>query len=117
MMPVVRQRAEAAEGGQSLSRAAPSPWWQHSAAELGLGAPVVMELAEGDAMVVDYRTFRRGGANVSSKLRAQLLRTACDSERRAMISVMPYLASEPEPRSPSPGVRGGTGTGGGAQGD
>ena len=62
--------ADAAAGGQSLERAAPSPWWQHSATELGLGVPLAMELGTGDAMLVDYRTFHRGGANVSSHFRA-----------------------------------------------
>jgi hypothetical protein len=52
---VRHMQAEAEAEGQSLERAAPSPWWQHSAAKLGLGAPVAMELGAGDAMLVDYR--------------------------------------------------------------
>ena len=86
-------QAEAAAGGQRLSRAAPSAWWQHSAAELGLGAPVAMELAEGDAMLVDYRTFHRGGANVSSKLRAQLYATFVEDRDPARASHTSYSLS------------------------
>ena len=83
---VRHMHAEAAAEGQSLEPAAPSPWWQHSAAELGLGAPVAMELGAGDVMLVDYRTFHCGGANVSSKLRAQLYATFVEDRDPARAS-------------------------------
>jgi len=87
---VRHMQAEAEAEGQSLERAAPSPWWQHSAAKLGLGAPVAMELGAGDAMLVDYRTFHRGGANVSSKLRAQLYATFVEDRDPARASHTSY---------------------------
>ena len=44
----------------------------------------------GDAMLVDYRTFHRGGANVSSKLRAQLYATFVEDRDPARASHTSY---------------------------
>ncbi|CAH0375954.1 unnamed protein product [Pelagomonas calceolata] len=52
-----------------------SPWAKCSPSELGLGAPVCLELRTGDVALMDYRCFHRGGANVSEDLRCVLYAT------------------------------------------
>ena len=52
-----------------------SPWSKFSPSELGLGAPVCLEMSVGDVALMDYRCFHRGGANASEDLRCVLYAT------------------------------------------
>eukprot|EP00964_Phaeocystis_antarctica_P074341 scaffold45699_cov75-Phaeocystis_antarctica.AAC.1 len=52
-----------------------------------------MELDTGDAMLVDYRTFHRGGANTSSQLRAQLYATFVEDRDPASATHTSYSLS------------------------
>jgi len=52
-----------------------SPWSKFSPSELGLGAPVCLELKAGDVAFMDYRCFHQGGANTSEDLRCVMYAT------------------------------------------
>ena len=52
-----------------------SPWSKFSPSELGLGAPVCLELKAGDVLLMDYRCFHNGGANHSDELRCVMYAT------------------------------------------
>jgi len=52
-----------------------SPWSKFSPSDLGLGAPVCLEMSVGDVALMDYRCFHRGGANASEDLRCVLYAT------------------------------------------
>ena len=52
-----------------------SPWSKFSPSELGLGAPVCLELKAGDVALMDYRCFHNGGANASEDLRCVMYAT------------------------------------------
>ena len=52
-----------------------SPWAKFSPSELGLGAPVCLELKAGDVTLMDYRCFHRGGANASDEVRCVMYAT------------------------------------------
>jgi len=52
-----------------------SPWARFSEVDLGLGTPRSMEMSAGDALLMDYRCFHRGGANASEDLRCVLYAT------------------------------------------
>ena len=52
-----------------------SPWSKFAPSDLGLGAPVCLELKAGDVALMDYRCFHRGGANASEDLRCVLYAT------------------------------------------
>ena len=52
-----------------------SPWSKFAPSDLGLGAPVCLELKAGDVALMDYRCFHRGGANASEDLRCVMYAT------------------------------------------
>ena len=52
-----------------------SPWSKFSPSELGLGAPVCLEMRAGDVVLMDHRCFHNGGANVSDEVRCVLYAT------------------------------------------
>ena len=52
-----------------------SPWSKFAPSELGLGAPVCLELKAGDVALMDYRCFHNGGANTSEDLRCVMYAT------------------------------------------
>ena len=48
---------------------------RESVADLGLDPPVAVEMAAGDAFLIDLRSFHFGSANTSKRTRAQLSAT------------------------------------------
>ena len=52
-----------------------SPWSKFSPSELGLGAPVCLEMSVGDVVFMDHRCFHNGGANVSDEVRCVMYAT------------------------------------------
>jgi hypothetical protein len=52
-----------------------SPWSKFSPSELGLGAPVCLEMSVGDVALMDHRCFHNGGANVSDEVRCVMYAT------------------------------------------
>ena len=52
-----------------------SPWSKFAPSELGLGAPVCLEMSVGDVALMDYRCFHRGGANHSDEVRCVMYAT------------------------------------------
>lgn len=52
-----------------------SPWARFSEVDLGLGKPECVEMGAGDALLMDYRCFHRGGANASGDLRCVMYAT------------------------------------------
>ena len=52
-----------------------SPWAKFAPSELGLGAPVCLEMRVGDVALMDHRCFHNGGANTSDDLRCVMYAT------------------------------------------
>ena len=70
-----REAAEDEAARAGLGTPVATRWSAYSAATLGLGTAVPMELAVGDALLMDYRCFHYGGANRTGDLRAVLYAT------------------------------------------